>query len=165
MLHFPVMEQVLHGAHNSRHSRFVIGAKKGGTIGDDDVLALVFQNFREILRRKDDILFFIQADVLPIIVMNHPAVNGATGGVRAGIHVGNETHHTAFCAVSRKGGHDIAVFIQTHLLKPQLLQFLLQMAGQHHLPRRAGIDLVILLVGLGVVGNIIFKPFQNLFCI
>ena len=159
------MEQVLHGAHNGRHSRLVIGAKKSGTVSDYDVLALVFQNFREILHSEDDILFFIQAYVLPIIVMNHPAFDGAAGGIGAGIHVGNKAHHAALCAVSRKGGHDIAVFIQAHLLKPQLLQFLLQMAGQHHLPRRTGIDLVILLVGLGVVGNIIFKPFQNLFCI
>ena len=165
MLRFRMGHEILQGPHNGRHPGLIISAKESGAVGDHNVLALVLQDFREILRRKDDILFLVQADILPVIAANHPAFDGTAGGIGTGVHMGNKSHRLSTYPIGRKGGHDITVLIQTHLREPHGLQFLRQMTGQRHLPRRAGIHLVIVLVGLGIVRNIIFKPFQKFFCI
>ena len=49
MLDFVVVAQVAHGLHNLGNTGLVVGAEQCGAVGDDEVFALVSQQFREFL--------------------------------------------------------------------------------------------------------------------
>ena len=115
-------------------------------------------DFWEILYGKHDALVPVQQHISPVIVPDPQGFYILPGGVRTGIHMGNEARHrSGDPRRSRQGGHYIAMVIQGHISKPQGLQFFRQGPGKHHLSRGAGQQGILFLVGLGVKGNILQK--------
>ena len=122
------------------------------------------QYFREIPGGKDDALFFVQDDVLAVIVPDQHGFHRAAGSIGGRIHMGDEPDHRAFFAVvGRQGGHHIAVSVQRNVTEAQGLQLVSQMPGQHHLTGGTGRSLGIGFIGLGVESNILFKTMEQFF--
>ena len=98
-------------------------AEEGRAVGEQDVLTLIFEDFREGFRRKDDVLFFIQDDILAVVIIFADDLDVLPRGIGAGIDVRNEADDGAVDAVSRQGGHDVAVFIDGNVGKAEAFQF------------------------------------------
>ena len=54
-----MLDQIFDGADDGRDAGLIVGTEEGRAVGEQDVLALIFQDFRKGFRRKDDVLFFI----------------------------------------------------------------------------------------------------------
>ena len=60
-----MLEQVLHGGHNLRHTRLVVRPQQGGAVGDDQLLTLVFGQALKLGGPHDDALLLVEHQVAP----------------------------------------------------------------------------------------------------
>ena len=118
-----MLDEVFHGADDGRDASFIVGSEESRPIGEEDILSLIFQDFRKSLRRKDDAPFLIEDDILAVIIPDPDGLYVFPGRIRTGIDVGNETDYWAFYPVCRQRGHDIAVFVQGDMGQANSLQF------------------------------------------
>ena len=118
-----MLKKIFHSADDGRNTGFVISPKKSRPIGEEDILSLIFQDFRKRRRRKNDTLFLIEDNILAIIRSHPDRLDVFPGRIGAGVDVGNETDYWAFCPVCRQRGHDIAVFVQGDMGQANSLQF------------------------------------------
>ena len=123
VLHVRMLDQIFDGADDGRDAGLVVGTEEGRAVGEQDVLTLIFEDFREGFRRKDDVLFFIQDDILAVVIIFADDFDVLPRGIGAGIDVRNEADDRAVDAVGRQGGHDVAVFIDGNVGKAEALQF------------------------------------------
>ena len=63
-----MVPEIFQSCHNGRHPGFVVRPQKGGAIGEQDILAPVLFDLREIFRGKQDLFVPVQQDVFPIII-------------------------------------------------------------------------------------------------
>ncbi len=83
-----VLDEVFHSADDSRDARFIVGPEEGRPIREEDVLTLIFQDFRKSLRRKNDIPFLIEDNILAIIRSHPDRLDVFPGRIRTGIDAG-----------------------------------------------------------------------------
>lgn len=118
-----MLQEVFDSADDGRDAGLVIGTEEGRAVGEQDVLTLILQDFREGFRRKDDALFFIQDDIPAVVIVFTDDFDVLPRGIGAGIDVGNEADDRAVDAVGRQGSHDVAVFIDRNVRKTEAFQF------------------------------------------
>ena len=152
-----VLEQVLHGGHNLRHTRLVVRPQQGGAVGDDQLLTLVFGQALKLGGPHDDALLLVEHQVAPLVADNaglHPRPRRVWGGV----HVGDKAHARDSLAPGGGGqpGVHIAVLVHVGVVQPHLGQLLGQGCAQHLLLGGGG-DGVAVLVGLGIICHVAQK--------
>ena len=153
MLEFGVFHHILHGVHDFGDAGFIVGPEEGGAVGGDEGLALVLTHLGELFRLELQAGDALEVDGSAVVVFNDLGLDIGPGGVRRGIHVGDETHGGDFVVqVGGDGGHHVAVFVQADLhaegreLVPEHLQKV-PLAGGRGLALR-------LLVRLGVHADV-----------
>ena len=67
VLHFVVVAQPAHCLHNLSDTGLVVSAEQSGSVGNDDILADVCLQLRELCRRADDA--FRENDVAAVVVL------------------------------------------------------------------------------------------------
>ena len=159
---FRMVPEIFQSRHNGRHPGFVVRPQKGSTVGEQDILAPVLFDLREIFRGKQDLFVPVQQDVFSVIVPDQEGLHVLAGSFRTGVHMGDESHGgTGDPCCGRQGAHYIPLVIQGHIRKPQAFQFFRQESGQHHLARCAGQFPIILLAGLGIERNVFQEPVDD----
>ena len=157
--HAPVADlrvglQEFHGGDDLRRAGLVVGAKQGCAVGDDQLLPHVFcQALKGI---GPDGLGVGQGDI-PALIDHALRVDIVPGGVRRGIHVGDEADGVLLRAVGGGGqiGVDVAHFVHLRF-HAHGVQLVGDMLPQQLLPLRGGHGLAVFVRG-GIIGNVFQK--------
>ena len=146
---------------NFRHARLVVCAEKRGAVGDDQVLADVAAQGREILRGQEDALFLVQNDVAAVIDVGDAGLDVLAVGVGRGVHVGDQAEDGGLrLAVCRNGAVDIAVLVHVCVGDAKLLHLAHQLRAEHPLARCGGAGTGAFIRGR-LIGDKLQKPFNN----
>ena len=161
MLDFRMLQKILSSTNNSSKPSLVVSSQQSSTVGSHNRLSRVLQQTRKFFGRKNNVLFFIEDNICPIISFYNLWIDICPRCIRAGIHMGNKAYHgSILTTIRRQSSHDIAMVVKFHIHKSQGLKFLRQMLGQYHLPWSARTNLIIILIRLGVKTDIILEPFD-----
>ena len=147
------------GADDLGDACLVVRPQEGGAVGDDELLADVLREVREVLHPQG--LAVPQLDV-PALVAEAPGLHVLAADAGGGVHVGDEAQGGQVLAAGggRQHAVDIAGPVQLHVLKAQGRQLLREGLAQDPLPGRGGHGLRVLIRG-GVVGDILQKAFLD----
>ena len=111
VLEFRVLHYVLDGVHDFGHAGFVVCAKKGGAVRGDEGLAHEMKHFRELGGLQEQAGNALQGDFSAVVVLYDLRLHIIAGGVRGGVHVGDEAYGRAG-GVAGNACHHIAVFVK-----------------------------------------------------
>lgn len=141
--HFAVFElgmpdHVLHGGHNHGDARLVVGAEKGGAVGDDERVADVFFQVVESVGRHDDVFFGVENDVAAVVFFNQPGLDVFAGDFKSGVDVGAKSDGRRAGTVGRNGSAHIGVVRNGDVLDAHGAQFFAQQLCQIELTGRTG---------------------------
>ena len=136
MLDFLVVAQVAHRLNDFCDARLVVSSEQGGSVGNDDVLALVCLEFREFLNARYDAR--AQFDVLAVVVLDDARLHILSAGIGTGVHVRDKADGwSLFLGISFQGGVDIAHVVHLYVAEAFILKLLLQVLGKLKLFCRA----------------------------
>ena len=111
-----VFQQMLRHGHDRGDGGLVVAAQQGGAVGEDQILAHVVLQVRELPGGHDDALLPVQQDVPAVVVLQYPRPAVSAGGVGGRVHVG---HQSEGLSTGRRGGHpaveDALLLIQPHV--------------------------------------------------
>lgn len=115
-------EEILDAVLESRHSRIPVYEETVdniiGTIGNDQVFPFMIQQFGELRRRKNYILFCTKHDVRAVIVLNNTRRHIFATHIGTGVHVGDKTNSRyRLIDICRKCGKQIAMLIQRYVFQ------------------------------------------------
>ncbi|MNC06292.1 hypothetical protein D3C75_537990 [compost metagenome] len=103
----------------------------------------------------------VQHNIPAVIVLDNLRLHISSGKIRRRIQVGQEADGwNIFVTVRRQGSHNIGMLVHRHFRKPQLLQFMDQLAGQLHLSGGGGAGIA-LFIRLGIYFSIRNKPLNQ----
>ena len=140
----------LGGGHDLSHAGLVVRAQQGGAVGGDKGLALELFQERERGGLHDH-PGAGQGHITAVVVLVEDGLDVFAGGVRGGVHVGDEAQRGLLLA-ARGGGHgavDVAVLVHTGVLNAEILHLLHQHVGEVELAGCGGVG-----AGFGVRGGI-----------
>ena len=141
-------QQQLRRGENFRHARLIVRAEQRGAVRDDEVLAGVAEQRREVLRRKDDALFLVQDDVSARINVGDAGLDILAAGVGRGVHMCDQAQHRQlFLAVCGDGAVDIAVLVHLRVGNAKLLHLAHKLRTKNLLIRGGGADFGIFIGG------------------
>ena len=131
-----VLLQIYHRRYNFGNTGFIIGTKQGLAVGHNQIFPLMVEQFGELGRRKNHILFGAKNNVLTVIILHDTRRNILATHIGACIHVGNKADDgQRLVCIGRKSGEQITIFVQRDFFQTQRFQFFFQIPGKHHLPR------------------------------
>ena len=141
MLDFRMCNQISHRTYNFCNSGLIVRSQQGMPVGHNQILTYMIQQFREISRRQNNILFRTQRNILSIVFLNDTRFHILSAHIRTGIHVSNKAdHRNLMVHIRRKCGKQIPVFIQGNIFQSQFLQLRFQVLRKYHLLRRTRSD-------------------------
>ena len=154
-------KQQLRGGQDLRHARLVVRAEQRRAVRDDQALAdRVFQ-LRVFLRRKHDVLLFVQDNIAAVVRLCDACADVLAGGVGRGIHVGDEAiDGDFFVTVRRHGAVDVAVLIDVRVGNAHVLHLADKLLRKRKLPRGGRARLGRFVRGRGI-GNELQKAFND----
>ena len=115
---FPVLElrmlhHILDGVHDLSHTCLVVGSEQCRAVGGNDGFPLVGKQFREFGRLEEESRHSLQGNVAAVVILDDLRPHIGPGGIRRGIHMGNETHNRHLPVnVGRQCCHYISVFVE-----------------------------------------------------
>ena len=154
-----VPDQLLHSREDLRHAGLVVGAQKGGAVGDDQMLADAARQPLKILCLHHDVLLGVEHNI-SAGVFQDPGLHVLAGAVGRGVHVGNQTDDRALHGAG-DGAVDVAVLVHPGVGHADGLQILHNGRAQQLLLQRGGTGFAVL-IGLGVEGDVVQKAFGDI---
>ena len=156
-------KKILRHIHDLCDAGLVVGAQKGGSVGNHQVIADGRQEIGKCLRRENKAAS--QGDIAAVIVFHDAGLYAFAAGGRRCVHVGEKSQlRRLFLFLRREVGGDSCVDVadvaQEDIRCAHLLELLHQKAGQVKLLLRAGGSRG-RLVRLGVNLCILGKTFDN----
>lgn len=110
MLDFGVLLQIYHRRYNFGNTGFIIGTKQGLAVGHNQIFPLMVEQFGELGRRKNHILFGAKNNVLTVIILHDTRRNILATHIGACIHVGNKADDgQRLVCIGRKSGEQITI--------------------------------------------------------
>ena len=115
---FPVLElrmlhHILDGVHDLSHTCLVVGSEQCRAVGGNDGFPLVGKQFREFGRLEEESRHSLQGNVAAVVILDDLRPHIGPGGIRRGVHVGDETHNRHLPVnVGRQCCHYISVFVE-----------------------------------------------------
>ena len=124
MLEVGMLHHILGRIHDFGHTCLVVGTEQGRAVGGNHRLAFILLHLRKFRNTKDDVLFFVQDDVIAVIIRDDLWLDVGTRSIGRGIDMGDEANSGNFpIHVGRDGSHHIAVFVKGGL-NAHSLQFI-----------------------------------------
>ena len=154
-------KQQLCGGQDLRHARLVVRAEQRRAVCDDQALAdRVFQ-LRVFLRRKHDVLLFVQDNIAAVVRLCDACADVLAGRVGRGVHVGDEAiDGDFFVTVRRHGAVDVAVLVNACVCNAHVLHLADKLLCKRKLPRGGRARLGRFVRGRGI-GNELQKAFND----
>ena len=154
-------KQQLCGGQDLRHACLIVRAEQRRAVRDDQALAdRVFQ-LRVFLRRKHDVLLFVQDNIAAVVRLCDARADVLAGGVGRGVHVGDEAiDGDFFVTVRRHGAVDVAVLIDVRVGNAHVLHLADKLLRKRKLPRGGRARLGRFVRGRGI-GNELQKAFND----
>ena len=129
VLKLGMIHNILHRVHDFSNTGFIVGAEQRSTVGGDDGLALMSQQFGEFGSLEAEARNTFQGDVGAVVVLDYLGLDVFSGGVGGGVHMGDEADCGNFGSagreIARDASHHIAVFVEGGL-GAEVIQFLAQ---------------------------------------
>ena len=165
VLDFGVLHEVNHGLNDFGNTCFVVGAKQGVTVGNDDVFSLVLEQFGELLNRRYDASFCVEHNVCAVVILNDAWLHILARAVGTGVHVSNKPNRgNGLVCIGRKGGVKITEVVQFYLFHTYRNEFFLKIFSKGKLLCCAGSNSRCV-VRLCVETYILQKSFYNSHCL
>ena len=129
-----ILHQKFCQSHDLCHAGFVVCTKQGSAIGDDQILANECFQIRKYGNSGDNVLLFIEDDVISVIIADDAWFDIVTGHVHGSVHMRNECQTGAGAALcSRNMAVYIAVFIGVGVSNTESFQLICQPGSQNQL--------------------------------
>ena len=141
--------QSLAGGEDLRDARLVVRPQQGAAVGDDQVMADLLLQIRELLRAQRPAM--TQVDGAAVIVFYHPGLHILPAEIRSRVYMGDQADGGAvlIALAGREETVNIAALLPEHPLQPQRLHFPLQRLCQLLLAGSAGRTAAVL-IALGI---------------
>ena len=154
-------KQQLCGGQDFRHARLIVCAEQRRAVGDDQALAdRVFQ-LRVFLRRKHDVLLFVQDNIAAVVRLCDACADVLAGRVGRGVHVGDEAvDRNVLFAVCWDSAVDVAVLVNACVCNAHVLHLADKLLCKRKLPRGGRARLGRFVRGRGI-GNELQKAFND----
>ena len=121
---FGMRQEIFHGRNNFSNTCFVVCAKKGVSVGDNDVFSHVAKEFGEFFHTRHDAGFCIKHNVGAIIVFHNARTHILARSIGTRVHMSYKPNGGYFFVdVGRKSGIYISHFIHFHLRQSNGFQF------------------------------------------
>ena len=136
MLHFVVVAQPAHCLHNLSDTCLVVGTEQSGSVGNDDVLADVSLQLRELCRRTDDT--FRENDVAAVVILYDAWADIRSTAVGRRVVVRDEANRrNVLLRVCLQRSIDVALLVHLNVAHALALKLLFQILGEDELLRCA----------------------------
>jgi len=136
MLDLGMVAQPTHGLDNLGDASLVVGSQQGMSVGHDEILTDVLQQFGEFCGAADNTLG--EKDVGAVVLMDDVRLDVCTRTVGAGVVVGDEADGGDMTLrIGLQCGVDIAMIVHLDVAEALALEFLLQVLGEDELLRGA----------------------------
>ena len=148
------------GGEDLRDPRLVIRPQQGAAVGDDQVMADLLLQIRELLRAQHPAM--AQRNLPAVVMFHHPGLHVFPAKIRGRVYMGDQADGgAAFIAFAgREEAVDIAALLPAHPLQPQRQHFFLQPLCQRLLAGSAG-GAAAVLIALGIDFHIVQKPLPD----
>ena len=165
MFDFGMLYEIHHCLNNFGNTRFVVSTKQSVSVGNDNVFALVLEQFGELLNRSYNTRFGIEHNVCAVIILHNAGLDILTRAVGTRVHVGNKPNgRHGFIGIGGKGGVKITEFVEFHVFHADGNKFFLKIFRKDKLLGGAGRN-ARSVVRLRVETNILQKTFYNSHCL
>ena len=128
-------------SHNVGYCRLVICTKDGGSVTYHDILTDIFQQFRVLLHRDEDLFLFILADVSALIIPDNHRVDIRRHADIYRVHMRDPAHRRHGSMIIRQAGRESpdhnCMLIDRNIRYAQLCNILHKKSGQFPLAGRA----------------------------
>ena len=113
MFNFGMLFQINHRSNDFCNTGLIVSSQQRLSIGYNQIFSFVVQQFREPIRRKNNILFLTQDNIRTVITINDTRSHSCTGHIRTGIHVSNKSYRWyRFVGICRQGSKKITILVQ-----------------------------------------------------
>ena len=129
-----MLYEIFDRSHDLGYACLVVGSEQGGAVGHDELLSLVVEQFGKFRGREHYAGFGVEGDVAAVVGRHYAGVDVASAHVGRGVEMRYESHcGQRLRGVGRKGGHKIAVFVQSHFCKSEFAHFPLKIFREFEL--------------------------------
>ena len=161
VLDFRMRHQVGHRSHNLSNSSLIVSAKKCVAVSDDEVLADVLFELRELADGRHDAIFLAEHDVPSIVVLDDARLDVLSAAVGACVHVGDEADcGHLLVGIGRQSGIDVAVLVHLDFREAKCFQLVAQVFSQSKLLLCARALCFVLFATLRIEANVLQKSFN-----
>lgn len=134
-----MVHEVVDGGYYLGYSGLVVGSEQGCTVGDDEVLSFIGEQFGELRGGEDDAFGRVEGDVGAVVALDYAWRHMASAHVGRRVEMGYE----AYCGhltvgVGGECGHQVSVVVEGDIRQAHGTKLFLKLACEYHLSRCGG---------------------------